>query len=70
MDRLRQATIDERGEGIEFKSALAIMAARHDQIDRRYVAERIALEDVRIGPLMKRLDSKIRRRVRRALTEP
>jgi hypothetical protein len=70
VDRLRQATIDERGEGIEFNSALAIMAARHDQIDRRYVAERIALEDGRLGPLMKRLDSKIRRRVRRALTEP
>jgi hypothetical protein len=33
LDRLRQATIDERREGVAFKSALAVVAARFEDID-------------------------------------
>jgi hypothetical protein len=73
LDRLRQATIDERREGIEFKSALAVVAARYEDIDWSYVRRR--LEEIRsreggLADSMKRIDSRIRRRVRRALTEP
>jgi len=63
LDRLRQSTIDERKEGIEFMSALAVVAARHDDIDWSYVAQRIRGEGT-LGHVMKRIDSRIRRRVR------
>ena len=67
VDRLRQATISEHREGVEFQSALAVAAANLDAIDWVYVAERIrrVLETDRLlGEPMKRLDSRIRRRAR------
>jgi hypothetical protein len=73
LDRLRQATIDERHEGVEFQSALAVVAARYEDIDRAYVGRclsQIRQNEGLIGDAMKRIDSRIRRRVRRVLSEP
>lgn len=70
VDRLRQATSRERREGIEFDSALAVAAACYEIIDWPYVRSRIAdtIEDEAfIGEPMRRIDAKIRRRVRREL---
>jgi transcriptional regulator with XRE-family HTH domain len=73
LDRLRQATGDERNEGVEFQSALAVVAARYEQIDWSYIQRRLGEIRRKEGPLadiMKRIDSRIRGRVRRALSEP
>lgn len=72
LDRLRQATAPSANvEGsIEFHSALAVAAGGLDRIDRRYVLARIRQierSEGRIGERMRQLDSRIRRRVRRAL---
>lgn len=72
VDRLRQATAPSANvEGsIEFHSALAVAAGGLDRIDRRYVLARIRQierSEGRIGERMRQLDSRIRRRVRRAL---
>ncbi|MGH7857653.1 MAG: hypothetical protein ACREQY_10015 [Candidatus Binatia bacterium] len=70
LDRLRQATSREHQEGIEFHSALAVAAARFTDIDWRYVATDIrgrTTTELAIGDAMRRVDAKIRRRVRREL---
>jgi hypothetical protein len=71
LDRLRQAAPLANVEGsIEFHSALAVAAGGLDRIDRRYVLARIRQiegSEGRIGERMRQLDSRIRRRVRRAL---
>jgi hypothetical protein len=72
LDRLRQATAPLANvEGsIEFHSALAVAAGGLDRIDRRYVLSRIReieRSEGGIGERMRQLDSRIRRRVRRAL---
>ena len=72
LDRLRQATAPFANvEGsIEFHSALAVAAGGFDRIDRRYVLARIReieRSEGRIGERMRQLDTRIRRRVRRAL---
>lgn len=71
LDRLRQATAPFQPDGsIEFQSALAVAAGGFDRIDRRYVLRRIReieVEDRRLATSMRSLDSKIMRRVRRAL---
>lgn len=70
LDRLRQATVQEHREGIELDSALAVAAACYDIIDWRYVRRRIrnaASTEPFVGEPMKRIDAKIRRRVRREL---
>jgi hypothetical protein len=70
LDRLRQATVEERREGVEFHSALAVIAARYEDIDWPYVRGRIreiAGREDSVGDSMKRIDSKIRRRVRERL---
>lgn len=72
LDRLRQATVSEATTGIEFHSALAVAAARYEDIDWDYVHRRIdniAEEEPSIASLMKAHDSRIRRRVRQALSE-
>jgi hypothetical protein len=69
LDRLRQATYREEHEGIEFDSALAVGAACYDIIDWGYVSKRIREADAFLGQPMKRIDAKIRRRVRRELGE-
>lgn len=73
LDRLRQATIDEKREGVEFQSAWAVVVARYEQIDWRYIRSRldeIQQREGAVGELMKRVDSRIRRRARRLLSEP
>ncbi len=73
IDRLKQATINERREGVEFQSALAVAAANLEAIDWSYVSARIrrVLETDRpLGEPMRRLDSRIRRRARHRLSEP
>jgi hypothetical protein len=72
LDRLRQATarISNLEHSIEFHSALAVAAGALERIDRRYVLRRIReieRSEARVGRQMRALDSKIRRRVRRAL---
>jgi hypothetical protein len=72
LDRLKQATMNEDREGVEFHSALAVAAANLEAIDWTYVSERIrrVLEtDRALGEPMRRLDSRIRRRARRRLSE-
>jgi hypothetical protein len=73
VDRLLQATAPTRPEGsIEFASALAVAAGASDRIDRRYVLARIRTigrEDPGLAATMRRLDSRIMRRVRTVLAE-
>lgn len=73
LERLRQATIDEASEGVEFHSALAVAAARFEEIEWRYVTKRLEhirqREGDRVGGGMKRINSRIRRRVLRAIRE-
>lgn len=71
VDRLPQSTVTER-EGTEFQSALAVVAAGHDQIDWTYVRSRlkeVSVADPPLGRLLRRNDARIRRRVRRALVD-
>ena len=68
IDRLMQATMREDVEGIEFHSALAVAAACFEQIDWVYVRKRITSKqesEPAVGVAMRKLDSTIRRRVRR-----
>jgi hypothetical protein len=72
LDRLRQATarLANVEASVEYHSALAVAAGGFDRIDRRYVLGRIReieRSEGRIGQRMRKLDSRIRRRVRRAL---
>jgi hypothetical protein len=73
LERLRQATINQATEGVEFHSALAVAAARFEGIDWRYVAKRLKeirqREGERVGGGMKRINSRIRRKVLRAIRE-
>jgi hypothetical protein len=70
-DRLRRATAPSSNEEgtFEFRSALAVAAGAFERIDRRYVLRRIAeieAEEGSIGSRMRMLDSKIRRKAKRA----
>jgi transcriptional regulator with XRE-family HTH domain len=70
LDRVRQATVNEPVEGIEFHSALAVAAGAFEEIDWRYVSAQISATRRRgelLGGSMSRIDRRIRRRVRRAL---
>jgi hypothetical protein len=73
LERLRQATINEAIEGVEFHSALAVAAARFEDIDWKYVITQLRLIDQRegdrVGGGMKRINARIRRRVLRAIRE-
>lgn len=68
LDRLRQATVSESREGVEFASAHAVAAACKDRFDTRYLTQRMRAIDAiepGIGSAMRRIDQKIRRRIRR-----
>lgn len=67
VDRLRQATMSERDEGIDFHSALAVAGACYEIIGWAYVSKRVRETEAFVGEPMKRIDAKIRRRVRREL---
>lgn len=70
LDRLRQATVNEGVEDVRFYSALAVAAACHDLLDRKYVRRRIA-DVVRtervVGESMRRMDRRLGSIVRRKL---
>jgi len=70
VDRLKQATTNEPQTDIHFQSALAVAASRYDDIDWSYVSSRVAATLKReplVGQAMRRLNSRIRSRARRAL---
>lgn len=71
LDRLRQATAAPHEGSVEYMSALAVAAGTYGRLDRRYVLSKIKQIQARkmwVGPLMRKLDSKIMRKVRRTLT--
>ncbi len=71
LDRVRQATVSEDDERVEYRSALAVAAAGFDRIDWRYVSKVITTtveRDRFLGELMRKVDRRIRRRVRRAMS--
>ena len=73
LDRLRQATANEHEGSVEFMSALAVVAARFDDIDWPYVRRRLAkisAEEPGIAASMRQIDRRLRRRVRRTLSQP
>jgi len=71
VDRLKQATANQSHEDIHFHSALAVAASRYDDINWRYVAAQIAAtlkSEPHVGQAMRRVNSRIRSRARRALS--
>lgn len=70
LDRLRQATMNEGVENdIAFKGALAIAAARYEEMDWAYVRARIAAivtSDRLVGESMRTINRRVRGRARRA----
>ncbi len=72
VDRLKQATATEPREDIHFHSALAVAASRYEDIDWQYVLKRInttLTQEPIVGQAMKRINSRIRSRARRALAK-
>lgn len=71
LDRLRQATMTESEGGIAFVGAVAIAAARFEDLDWKYIRRRIreirATENM-IGGSMSRLNERVRRKARKAIT--
>lgn len=73
LDRLRQATMREDVEGVEYHSALAVMSARYEDLDRGYVRARlaeIARREPDLAGSMRRIHRRLQTRVRRRLSEP
>jgi hypothetical protein len=71
VDRLKQATSNESQEDVHFKSALAVAASRYDDINWRYVTGRISAtvrSEPLVGQALRRVNSRIRSRARRALS--
>lgn len=71
IDRLKQATANESQEDVHFQSALAVAASRYDDINWAYVSSRIAAtlkSEPLVGQAMRRRNSRIRSRARRALS--
>ncbi len=71
VDRLKQATTNESQEDVHFQSALAVAASRYDDINWAYVSSRIAAtrrNEPLVGQAMRRGNSRIRSRARRALS--
>lgn len=72
VDRLRQSTMKEPVEGIEFHSALAIAADAYEEIDWPYVQRRVKAlraRDPVLGAAMSRINARIRHRVRALLPD-
>ncbi len=73
LDRVRQATMSWPRQDVNFHSALAVAAAGIERIDWKYVRARllvIASKEPDTGALMKKIDSNVRREVRRKLSQP
>ena len=63
--------MSEDDERVEFRSALAVAAAGFDRIDWRYVSTVITRtlgRDPFLGERMRKVDRRIRRRVRRVMS--
>ena len=70
LDRLRQATVRETADDVHFTSAVAVVAANYDRLDWAYVdsqIQRTIEKDDVLGRSMKRVNSRVRARVRRRL---
>jgi hypothetical protein len=70
LDRLRQTTATMNETDVHFQSALAVAAARFEDIDWTYVARRIEEEGGQLGAAMRKMDSRVRAKIRRRLSEP
>ena len=71
IDRLTKATVAESQVDIHFQSTLAVAASRYDDIDWTYVSSRIAAtlkSEPHVGHAMRRVNSRVRSRARRALS--
>jgi hypothetical protein len=68
LDRLRQTTATMQ-EDVHFHSALAVAAARLEDIDWDYVQSRIDAGDRMVREAMTKMNSRIRARVRRLVTD-
>jgi hypothetical protein len=71
LDRVRQATAYRDEGSSEFRSAVAVGVSAYDRIDWRYVSRHIREtreSDAALGKLMSQLDSKVRRKVRKAIS--
>ena len=71
LDRVRQATAYPDEKSAEFRSAIAVGVAAYDVIDWRYVARQIrgtTRSDPPLGKAMSRVDSKVRRKIRKGLS--
>jgi transcriptional regulator with XRE-family HTH domain len=72
LDRLRQATVSDYKNDIHFMSALSVATARYEDIDWKYVKQRIKeieKNEPLVGQEMRRRNSLIRRRARHTLAE-
>ncbi|MGZ4213909.1 MAG: hypothetical protein ACXVQV_11820 [Actinomycetota bacterium] len=72
LDRLRQSTMNEDVEDVHFFSALAVMAGIYEFCDRAYLRgelSRIMKAEPLVGRAMRKVDSKVTRRVRKRLAE-
>ena len=68
LDRVRQATIDPRGDTVSEHSARAIAAATFEVMDWPYVEAQVEAtnqSDPRLGRLMQDVDRRVRRAIRR-----
>jgi hypothetical protein len=69
LDRVRQSTSDPRDERY-FQSALAIAASNYDRMDWDYVDHVIETQKDVTPELMAKMDGRVRRTIRRKLTQP
>ena len=71
LDRVRQATMTKNENDIAFVGAVAIAAARFEEMDWKYVRRRIAeiaVAEPMIGESMKKLNRRARTRAGRAIS--
>jgi hypothetical protein len=72
LDRVRQAKANRRETSTEFRSAVAVGVAAAEMIDWRYVARQIQKtrqRDPLLGKEMSRVDSAVRRLIRKSISE-
>jgi hypothetical protein len=71
LDRVRQSTMDSPNTELgTYQSALAIAASNYDRMDWTYIDEAIRAERDVAPEKMEEIDTRVRRTVRRRLTQP
>lgn len=71
LDRVRRSTMDPNDESVQtFISAMAIAAANFLEMDWGYVDSAIDAEDEAPPDVMRRINTRVRRRVRQRLADP